>query len=124
MNYGSHPFNLFLRFILEMATLFVVAYWGWTTFTAWLQYLTAIGLPVLLAAIWGIFAVPNDPSRSGKTLVATVGWVRLIIELLFFGFGAWTLHDAGFQKFALLFGLIVAAHYAASYDRIIWLLKQ
>jgi len=107
-----------------MATLIAVAYWGWTEFTAWPKYSTAIGLPVLLVAIWGIFAVPDDPSRSGKTLVTTVGWVRLIIELLYFGFGAWTLYDASFQKFALLFGLIVVAHYAASYDRIKWLLKQ
>ena len=55
MNYGSHPINLAFRFILEMATLFVVAYWGWTEFTAWPRFLLAFGLPILLAVTWGGF---------------------------------------------------------------------
>ena len=123
MNHGSHPLNLALRFILEMSTLFMVAYWGWEGFNGWSKYLIAVGLPVLLAAIWGIFAVPNDPSRSGKTLIATDGWIRLLIELVFFGFGAWAIYGAGFQILALLFMIIVIAHYVGSYDRIKWLLK-
>lgn len=88
---GGHPLNLGLRFILEMTALFSLALWGWTQHEGWLRYLLAVGLPILFALIWGVFAVPNDPSRSGKTVVVTSGWIRLIIELTLFGSGVWAL---------------------------------
>ncbi len=124
MNYGSHSVNLAIRFILEMSTLFMVAYWGWTVYSDWPRYLATIGLPILLAGIWGIFAVPNDPSRSGKTVVVTQGWIRLVIEFAFFGYGAWVFYNVGFHKIAFLYALLVVVHYATSMDRLKWLLKQ
>ena len=124
MNHGSHPLNLALRFILEMSTLFMVAYWGWEGFNGWSKYFIAAGLPVLLAAIWGIFAVPNDPSRSGKTVIVTIGWMRLVIEFTFFGFGTWVLYNVGFYKIAFLFALLVVVHYSTSIDRVRWLLQR
>ena len=84
----------------------------------------AIGLPVAAAVIWGTFAVPNDPSRSGRAPVPVPGVVRLGIELATFGFGAWALYDTGSTTLSLIFAAIVVVHYLASYDRVAWLFRQ
>jgi hypothetical protein len=73
-----HPLNLAFRFVLELAALAAMASYGWhlTEHTA-PRLVAAIGLPLLAAAMWGVFAVPGDRSRSGKAPVAVPGWVRL-----------------------------------------------
>lgn len=121
---GSHPINLALRLVLEIAGLVVIAYWGWSQHDGWLRFVLAIGLPLLAAILWGTFAVPEDPSRSGKAPVPVPGTVRLALELAFFAFAAWALYDAGNTTLGLILAAIVVIHYAFSYDRIAWLLKQ
>ncbi len=88
---SNNPINLALRFLLELAAIASLV----------------ISVPVLFASIWGIFAVKGDPSRSGKTVIQTPGWARLILEILLFTIAG----------LALL-------HYIISYDRVIWLLKR
>ena len=121
---GSHPVNLAIRFALELAALLATGVWGYRQSDGWFSIVLAIGLPLLLAAVWGIFAVPDDPSRSGGAPVVTPGIVRLIIELSFFGFATWALNDMGAIKISLAFGTIVFLHYLASYDRILWLISR
>jgi len=70
------------------------------------------------------FAVPNDPSRSGKTVVPTPGFIWLLLELALFGASAWMLFDLEFTKLGWIFSSVVLVHYATSYDRMVWLLKQ
>jgi hypothetical protein len=62
---SSNPLNLALRFALEIAALFALGYWGWTQHDTIMRFVWSIGLVVLAAVIWGTFAVPDDPSRSG-----------------------------------------------------------
>ena len=119
---GSHPLNLAVRFLLEVSALVSAGIWAWNQGEGWLQYVLALGIPITLAAIWGTFAVPNDPSRSGKTLFVTPGILRLIIELGFFAFAIWALFDLGYYKVSVAFGTIVFIHYLISYDRVKWLL--
>ena len=121
---GSHPINLAIRFLLELIALLAIGFWGWNQSEGWLQYILAFGLPIILASIWGTFAVPNDPSRSGKAPVPIPGILRLAIELIFFSIATWTLYELGYSNLALLFGAIALIHYFISYDRIIWLIKQ
>ncbi len=122
---GSHPINLAIRFILELAALLATGMWGWKRYgDGWLRFILAFGIPIVLAVIWGTFAVPDDPSRSGQAPVVTPGIIRLIIELAFFGFAGWALYDVGYIKTSLAMGIIVILHYIVSYDRIIWLLSQ
>ncbi len=121
---GSNPINLGLRFSLEIAGLIISGMWGWNQIDGWLSYLLAIGIPTTLAAIWGIFAVPNDPSRSSKAPVAIPGIIRLIIELGIFAFAIWALYDMGYYKVSLFFGIIITLHYFISYDRVIWLMSN
>lgn len=119
-----YTLNLGLRFILEMAVLFVTATWGWSQYEGWLKYFLAIGLPLLFAVIWGVFAVPDDPSRSGKTVVVTPGWIRLIIEFTFFGFGVWAFFVMGYHVVSIFFIIVVTGHYFISFERVKWLIRQ
>jgi hypothetical protein len=121
---GSHPVNLAVRFMLELAALVAMGYWGWSQYTGWLRVGLAIGLPLLAAVLWGTFAVPNDPSRSGKAPVPVPGIVRLILELAFFAFASWALFDAGLTGWGLIMAIVVIVHYVVSFDRIAWLVRQ
>lgn len=121
---GSHPINLAVRLLLEIVALLSVGMWGWKQNDGWLRFVLAFGIPILLAAIWGTFAVPDDPSRSGEAPIVTPGVIRLGIELCFFAFAAWAIYDMKFNKLSLVFGVVVAVHYLLSYDRITWLISQ
>jgi hypothetical protein len=121
---GSHPINLAVRFVLEVAGLCALAYWGWTQSDGMLRFVFALGIPAVAATLWGTFAVPNDPSRSGKSPVPVPGIVRLFLELAFFGIGVWALHDAGLESPSLIFAAVTVVHYVVSYDRIAWLVQQ
>ena len=121
---GSDPINLAVRFILELAALTSAGVWGWRNGDGWLRFALALGIPVLLAVIWGTFNVPGDPSRSGAAPVVIPGFVRLIIELGIFGFAVWVLKDMGFTRISMIMGVAVLVHYVISYDRIIWLLSR
>ena len=119
-----HPLNLAFRFLLEMAALVAIGYWGFDQHNGIWHYVFGLGGPLLAAAVWATFAVPADPSRSGKAPVSVPGIVRLLIELSLFGLAAWTLFDAGNTALGLLLVGLVIVHYALSYDRVAWLLRQ
>lgn len=121
---GSHPLNLALRFILEVAALFAFGYWGWTQHEGIWRYVWAAGLVIAATAIWGTFAVPDDPSRSGRAPVPVPGPLRLALELAFFAAGAWAFFAAGQPVWGIILGATTLVHYALSYDRIRWLLGR
>jgi hypothetical protein len=121
---GSHPINLAVRFILELCALTSVGIWGWRQTDGWLKFVFVFGFPIILATIWGVFAVPNDPSRSGNAPIPTSGIVRLIIELGIFTIAIWSLYNMGSIKLSFVFGAVVLIHYILSYDRIAWLMSQ
>jgi len=121
---GAHPINLLIRFLLEVIALIAMGIWGWHQATGALQYVFAIGIPLFFTTLWGVFAVPDDPSRSGKAPVPIPGWLRLVFELVFFAFATWGMYQLDWLIAAMIFGGIVVIHYIVSYDRIQWLLKQ
>ncbi len=52
--------NLAVRFLLELCMLAAVGYWGFKTHAGWwMKILFGIGLPVLIAALWGLFIAPR-----------------------------------------------------------------
>ena len=116
--------NLALRFLLEVAALVCFGIWGYHQSDSGLKIFFAIILPLGFAILWGVFAVRDDPSRSGKTVVQTPGVIRLVLELVLFGAATWMLVDLDHTRIALVFGLAVVLHYLFSLDRIAWLLKQ
>jgi hypothetical protein len=121
---GSNPINLAVRFILEILSLLALAWWGWSQFEGALSFVLALGIPILAAVIWGTFAVPGDPSRSGTAIVPVPGIVRLLLELVLFGLATWSLFAMEVTTLGWLFGVAVLIHYFVSYDRIAWLVRQ
>jgi hypothetical protein len=121
---GSNPINLGFRFLLELAALVIYGYWGWNASDSALRYLLVLALPLIAAILWGTFAVLDDPSRSGKAPIPVSGFLRLILELVFFALAAYALFSSGKENLAWIFAGAVLVHYLLSYDRIIWLLQQ
>lgn len=121
---STHPINLLVRFLLELIVLAAVGYWGWKQGNELTRYLYVIGIPIILMTIWGVFAVPDDPSRSGNAPIPTPGVIRLLVELLFFALGVGAFFDLGMNQKGMIFGALVVLHYALSYDRMVWLLSK
>lgn len=121
---GSHPANLALRFLLELTALIIAGVWGWHRGEGWTGWFLALTVPAALAAAWGIFAVPQDPSRSGAAPVAVPGIVRLLLELAIFSLATWAFFDLGYTRAGWMVGILAVLHYAVSFDRIQWLMKQ
>ncbi|MCI0714312.1 MAG: YrdB family protein, partial [Chloroflexi bacterium] len=74
---SKNPLNLALRFFLELAALYAMGYWAWTQNEGLLRIVLTIGLPLVAAAMWGVFRVPGDPKDAP---VAIPGWLRLVLE--------------------------------------------
>ena len=70
---SNHPFNLFIRLLLEASAVITYGFWGFMQSESWTRFLLVICFPLLFALLWGVFAVRNDPSRSGRTVVNTPG---------------------------------------------------
>ncbi len=121
---GSNPINLALRFLLEVTALFAMGMWAWKLSDSWIRFILVIVIPIIAMAIWGTFAVHDDPSRSGQALIQVSGTIRLLIEFAFFGIGFWMIYNMGYSKISFILAIIVVLHYIVSYDRIIWLLSS
>ncbi len=119
------PWQLALRFVLEVGSLIALGAWarravggggaGW---------FAAIALPLAVAAVWGVFAVPGDPTRSGKAPVRVSGWLRMGIELAVFFAAAASLVSLGWWRWfnPFLAGFVV--HHVGTRARIQWLLER
>ena len=117
---SSHPLNLALRFFLALLALGSAGFRGFKAGPGWAGPVLAAGIPLGAAAVWGLFAVPGNPSRSGRATVPVPGLVRPGIECLVFG-AAWALFDLGLPGIGLSMVMLVAVHYALSHGRVRWL---
>ncbi len=121
---GTHPANLAVRFLLEVSAFLILGFWGWHRRDDGFRILVAMAVPLLGAVLWGTFAVPNDPTRSGSAPVPVPGVLRLALELGYFAFATYALYDRKLAILAAIFGTAVVLHYLLSYDRIRWLIGQ
>jgi hypothetical protein len=81
--------NLAVRFLLELCMLAAVAFWGFKTQNSWLmKILLGIGLPVLIATLWGTFLAP-------KATRPLSGASFLTLEMILFATGALALFASG-----------------------------
>ena len=113
---GSHPINLALRFVLEVAALVALGHWGWRQTDGWLRFVLAFGVTLLAAILWATFRVPNDPGVPGI--------LRLALELGFFAIAIWALFATDATTLGWILSVAVALHYITSYDRMVWLMTQ
>jgi hypothetical protein len=121
---STHPLNLAVRFLLELCALFALGLWGWRQRDDGWQIVIALSVPLIAAALWGTFAVPGDPTRSGSAPMPVPGALRLALELCFFASAALALYTLRLAGFAALLGAATVLHYLLSYDRIQWLLSR
>ena len=115
--------NLALRFALEMGALIGLGVAAWQSTSGTVQWIAAIAVPLVAAALWGIFNVLDDPSRSGKAPIEVAGWVRLVLEMTILGCGTVANGVVGGPIAGIVFASLVVVHYTASWSRIQWLLS-
>jgi hypothetical protein len=107
--------NLVLRFLLELAGLAAAGYWGFAGFDSWaVRVALGVGVPVVMAASWGVFRIPND---GGAPVVEVAPIVRLALEVVFFGLAVALLWTAGKEGWAIAFLAVIVVHYAVDHER-------
>jgi hypothetical protein len=124
MPFGHHPANLALRFLLELCALIGMGRLGWQSANGASRWVLCLLIPGFFAVMWGVLAVPGDPSRSGNAPLAVRGWLRLLVEAGFFGFAAWAYFRTQAEALAVALIMLTCVHYALSVDRIRWLLTR
>ncbi|MFZ4302432.1 YrdB family protein [Streptomyces cinereoruber] len=107
-----HVFNEGLAFLLELAALAALAWWGWRTPepTA-LRVLLAVAAPTAAAVIWGLFAAPK--ARFTLPLAGV-----LTVKALVFGAATAALHALDHPTPATAFAAVALVNTAvATLDR-------
>ncbi|MEV6224955.1 YrdB family protein [Nocardia fluminea] len=117
-----NPALLAVRFLLELIAIASFGVLGWRAFDSPWRYLLVVVLPVAAAVLWGTFAVPDDPGRSGGAPVPVPGPVRLGVEFAVLFGGAAALWGAGLPRWALISAAVLVGYHLLAYDRVRWLL--
>ncbi|MFI1240905.1 YrdB family protein [Nocardia salmonicida] len=117
-----NPTLLAVRFLLELIAIASFGVLGWRAFDSPWRYLLVVVLPVAAAVLWGTFAVPDDPSRSGGAPVPVSGPVRLGVEFAVLFGGAAALWGATLPRLALISAAVLVGYHLLAYDRVLWLL--
>lgn len=112
------PWNLALRFVLELAAWTGFAWGGWQLGS----WPLGLGLLIVSVAAWGTFAVPGDPSRGGRAPVPVSGRVRLLVEVAVLGGGCVMFWLGGAPVIAILLGVLNVIHAVFALDRLRWLI--
>jgi len=112
--------NLLLRFLLELGGLLAAGYSGFTVMPGpILNWLVGIGLPLIMAAAWGIYRIPND---GGAPVITVGGQVRLALEAVFFAVAIGGLFVARCPDWALTLLVLVLVNYGIDHRRTLDLL--
>jgi hypothetical protein len=93
--------NVAIRFLLELCVLAAVGYWGFKTGSGWfLKILLGIGVPLLIAVIWGTFGAP-------KANMQLHGWMLVALEIIVFSSGVMALFATKNYSLAWTFAVII-----------------
>jgi hypothetical protein len=118
------PAHLAIRFALELALLAAYAYWGWLLGDGGVTgVLLAVVLPLLAAALWGIFKTPGDTGKATPT-ISVPGVVRLALEFALIGVAAYGVWTSGSRALAETMLTAFALHYAVTWPRVAWLVRR
>jgi hypothetical protein len=93
--------NLGIRFLLELSMLAAVGYWGFKTHSSWaMKILFGIGLPVLIAVIWGYLMAPRSAHRLR-------GIPFTVMDFILLGSGAVALYASGLPTRAWIYAAVL-----------------
>lgn len=99
-----HVLNEGLAFLLEVAALAVLAWWGRGSAGATAsRLLLAVAAPAVAAVLWGLFAAPK-----ARIPLPTAG--VLTVKALVFGAAAVALHTLGRGEAAVALAVVAAAN--------------
>jgi hypothetical protein len=116
---------LAVRFALEVFGWVGLGVWGWSVGNGgFIGGLVAMSFIAISATAWGVFRVPNDPPGKLHPPVRVTGWIRLVIELMFFGLAATGLWSSGHRAAAETLLTAVTLLYVVTWDRQRWLVRQ
>lgn len=97
--------NLGLAFLVELAALGILAWWGVRTGGSLPAKLAlGIGIPLVAAVLWGLFAAPHATFQ-----VTALAWA---VKILVFGGAAVALWQLDQRVLAVVFPVVVAANLA------------
>ncbi|TDO54778.1 uncharacterized protein DUF2568 [Kribbella sp. VKM Ac-2527] len=95
--------NLGLAFVVELVALGVFAWWGWRTGNSTLvRLLLAIGLPLITAFVWGLFAAPT--ASYGNPVITA------IVKVAMFGLAGLALWSLDHRILAVVFVVVVESN--------------
>lgn len=93
--------NLALSFFLELIMLAAFSYWGfYGEKSIWIKWLLGIGIPLMVAIVWGLYLAPNSKRR----LNITAGGI--VSSVLFLG-AAIALYQTGYSALAIILAIIM-----------------
>jgi hypothetical protein len=99
-----HVVNETLAFLLELLALAALAWWGAEAGSGlFLHLLLGIGIPLVAAAVWGIFASPKARVRLPLAGI-------LAVKALVFGAAMLAIDGLGHRALAVAFGVIATAN--------------
>lgn len=105
---GLRAANALLGFVLEVALLATLVYWGLAQSSPW-NLVLAIGLPAVTVVLWGVFLAPRSERRLAP---GPVRWLALLAFLA----GAAALAAAGAPGFAVLLAVCAAVNFALAWS--------
>ncbi|MFJ9822955.1 YrdB family protein [Streptomyces sp. NPDC101160] len=95
-----HVVNEGLAFLLELAALGCLAWWGWQRVEpVALRLVVAVAAPAAAAVLWGLFAAPK--ARFPVPLPGV-----LAVKALVFGAAVAALYGVGHPAWAVAFGIV------------------
>ncbi|MBV9367640.1 MAG: YrdB family protein [Solirubrobacterales bacterium] len=97
--------NLALKFLLELASVAALAYWGTTIDSGVVGALIAIAASAATIALWGRFAAPRSEHRLHTAS-------RVPFELAVFALAALALLDAGQTVLAVILATLAVTNIA------------
>ncbi|WP_423802199.1 YrdB family protein [Neobacillus sp. SAB-20_R2A] len=98
---GLQLFNVALRFLLELCSLFAVGYWGYNTGDSRVvQWILTVGGPLVMAVIWGLMGSPKAPIKLSEPF-------HFILEIIVFGLPVLLLALLGKDEIAWFLGIVV-----------------
>jgi Protein of unknown function (DUF2568) len=93
-----------VRFVVEIAALIAVGYWGFHEHSSWLAKLVlGLGAPVLIAVVWGLWMAPQSSRRAGEG-------TRVVLEVLIFGSATASLAASTGAILAITFAAVAAVN--------------
>jgi hypothetical protein len=97
--------NLVLKFLLEIAAVVSLAYWGAHLGTGAVPVIAAVAAPLLMVLVWAVYAAPRSERRL------PMRW-RIPLELGIFALAAVALAAAGQPLLAIVLAVIVVVNAA------------